>query len=31
MIYILIWVVYEAIRPKLIWIWNYLIRKGGEL
>ena len=25
----LLWVGYEFIRPKLIWLWYYLIRKGG--
>ena len=25
----LIWIGYEFIRPKLIWLWYYLIRKGG--
>jgi hypothetical protein len=29
--YILVWLGYEVIRPKLIWLWNYLIRKGGDL
>lgn len=28
---ILIWLGYEFIRPKMIWLWDYLIRKGGEL
>jgi hypothetical protein len=29
--YFLLWAVYEFIRPKLIWLWYYLIRKGtGE-
>lgn len=28
---VLIWIAYEIIRPKLIWLWNYLIRKGGDL
>lgn len=27
--YFLIWLGYEFIRPKLIWFWYYLIRKGG--
>lgn len=27
--YFLIWVGYEFIRPRIIWIWYYLIRKGG--
>jgi len=29
--YILVWIIYEVIRPKLIWLWNYLIRKGGDM
>jgi hypothetical protein len=29
--YILIWAVYELIiRPKVIWLWYYLIKKGNE-
>lgn len=29
--YVLLWVGYEFIRPKLIWLWYYLIKKGqGE-
>lgn len=29
--YILVLVLYEFIRPKLIWLWYYLIKKGeGE-
>lgn len=28
--YFLIWVGYEFIRPKFIWLWYYLIRKGNE-
>jgi hypothetical protein len=27
--YILILLGYEFIRPKVIWLWYYLIRKGG--
>ncbi len=27
--YFLLWITYEFIRPKLIWLWYYLIRKGG--
>jgi hypothetical protein len=27
--YFLIWVGYEFIRPKISWLWYYLIRKGG--
>jgi hypothetical protein len=27
--YILIWAVYEFMRPKLIWLWYYLIKKGS--
>lgn len=29
--YILIWLSYEFIRPKLIWLKDYLINKGSEL
>ncbi len=28
--YVLIWVAYEFIRPKVIWLWYYLINKGQE-
>ena len=29
--YVLLWAGYEFIRPKLIWLWYYLIKKGqGE-
>jgi hypothetical protein len=28
--YILIWATYEFIRPKIIWLWYYLINKGSE-
>jgi hypothetical protein len=21
---------YEFIRPKLIWLWYYILKKGGE-
>jgi hypothetical protein len=28
--YILIWVAYEFIRPKVIWLWYYLISKGDK-
>jgi len=29
--YVLLWLGYEFIRPKLIWLWYYLIKKGqGE-
>ena len=28
--YILIWAAYEFIRPKVIWLFYYLIRKGSE-
>lgn len=28
--YILLWVAYEFIRPKLIWLWYYLVKKGME-
>lgn len=26
--YFLIWLGYEFIRPKLIWLFNYLVSKG---
>jgi hypothetical protein len=26
--YLLIWLGYEFIRPKLIWLFNYLVSKG---
>jgi len=28
--YILILITYELIRPKIIWLWYYLINKGSE-
>jgi hypothetical protein len=28
--YFLIWLGYEIIRPKIIWLWYYLINKGTE-
>ena len=29
--YFLIWAAYEFIRPRVIWFWYYLIKKGqGE-
>jgi hypothetical protein len=28
--YFLIWLGYEFIRPKIIWLWYYLINKGTE-
>ena len=28
--YILIFALYEFIRPKLIWLFYYLVRKAGE-
>jgi hypothetical protein len=28
--YILLLVAYELIRSKLIWLWYYLLKKGGE-
>ena len=28
--YILIWASYEFIRPRIIWLWYYLIRKGEK-
>ena len=27
--WIMIWMAYEFIRPKMIWLWYYLIKKGG--
>ena len=26
--YFLIWLGYEFIRPKVIWLFNYLVSKG---
>lgn len=26
--YLLVWLSYEFIRPKLIWLWYYLIKQG---
>lgn len=28
--YILIWIGYEFIRPRVIWLWYYLIKKGSK-
>lgn len=28
--YLLIWAAYEFIRPKVIWLFYYLIKKGSE-
>ena len=28
--YILIFLLYEVIRQKLIWLWYYLINKANE-
>lgn len=28
--YILIFLAYEFIRPKLIWLWYYLIKKSSD-
>jgi hypothetical protein len=28
--YILIWAAYEFIRPKVIWLFYYLVKKGSE-
>jgi hypothetical protein len=28
--YLLIWVAYEFIRPKVIWLFYYLVKKGSE-
>ena len=28
--YLLIWASYEFIRPKVIWLFYYLVKKGSE-
>ena len=28
--YILVWIGYEFIRPKMIWLWYYLIKIGSK-
>lgn len=28
--YVLILAAYEFIRSKVIWLWYYLMKKGGE-
>ena len=28
--YILIWLTYEFVRSKIIWLWYYLIKKVSE-
>lgn len=28
--WILIWIAYEVIRAKTIWLWYYLINKGQD-
>jgi hypothetical protein len=28
--WILIWAAYEFIRPRIIWLWYYLINKGSN-
>lgn len=28
--WLLLWIAYEFIRPKMIWLWYYLIKKGTE-
>lgn len=28
--YFLIWLAYEFIRPKLIWLFDYLVSKGSK-
>jgi len=28
--YFLLWLGYEFIRPKLIWLFNYLVSKGQQ-
>ena len=27
--WLMIWMAYEFMRPKMIWLWYYLIKKGG--
>jgi len=28
--YFLLWIGYELIRPKVIWLWYYLIKIGSK-
>lgn len=28
--WLMIWSGYEFIRPRIIWLWYYLIKKGSE-
>lgn len=28
--YFLLWIGYELIRPKVIWLWYYLIKLGSK-
>ena len=28
--WLMLWMAYEFIRPKMIWLWYYLIKKGTE-
>ena len=28
--WIMLWMAYEFIRPKFIWLWYYLIKKGEK-
>jgi hypothetical protein len=28
--YVLIWAAYEFIRPRIRWLYYYLVNKGGE-
>lgn len=28
--YILIFLAYEFVRPKIIWLWYYLVKKGSD-
>jgi hypothetical protein len=28
--YILLWIAYELLRPKAIWLWYYLIQIGSK-
>lgn len=27
--YVLLWIGYEILRPKIIWLWYYLIKIGS--
>ena len=28
--YVVMWAAYEFIRPKVIWLWYYLIEKANK-